>query len=255
MHLKKTILASSLASLLSSPTMAIVNMEDLHTGKPRDGFSGNVLLSLTSSSGNVDKEDYSVGSRLQWHREPRTQFLIFNASYGKVDGVKNTQKTFLHLRHIEHLRERLAAEAYLQQDTNEFARLDYRRLYGGGLRLTLLEEEQQGNIYLGLGAYHAQEKISGDPPDAGKYSEWRASSYLILTYQASANTVLASTTYYQPKFGATSDYRALQQAAARVRISDRLALVVSADYSFNSRPPEGVSKRETTYRTSLSVDF
>ena len=256
MTCKKCLILPLAVLLFGSATgHAIVNMEELHTGKPRDGFTGNILLSMTNTSGNVDKEDYSFGTRLQWHRHIRTNFLLANAAYGKVDGVKNTEKTFLHARHIEQFRPSVAAEGYIQQETNEFARLDYRRLYGGGLRFTLLEEEEVGNIYLGLGAYYSQEKISAGYPDAGKDDEWRASTYLILKYQLTEDTVLASTTYYQPAFSEWGDYRALQQAAVRVRMTDRLSLVVSADYQFNSHPPEGVEKREVTYKTALSFEF
>lgn len=256
MHSKRAILPALVLGLASAHSAhAITSMEDLHTGSPQEGFSGNVVLSMSNASGNVDKEDYSLGSRLQWHQNITTNYLLASGAYGKVDGVKNTEKTFLHARHIRQFLPHTAAEGYIQQETNEFARLDYRRLYGAGLRFSVYEQDNKGNIYLGLGAYYSQLKISDGFPDAGTENEWRASSYLILKYQATANTVLASTTYYQPAIGEWSDYRALQQAAAQVRLSERLSLIVTADYTFNSRPPEGVVKREAIYRTSLSVEF
>ena len=234
---------------------AIVSMEDLHTGKPKEGFTGNIQLSMSSTVGNVDKQDYSLGSRLQWHENISTSYVLLNGAYGEVEGVKNTENTFLHARHVRQFRPKLAAEGYIQQETNKFARIDYRRLLGGGLRFTVFEQEETGNAYLGLGAYYSQQKISAGEDDAGTDSQWRASSYLILKYQATENTVLASTTYYQPAFGDMSDYRALQEAAVRVRMSERLSLILSANVRYDSEPPDGVEKREAVYQTGLSVEF
>lgn len=234
---------------------AIVNVEDLHTGSPKEGFSGNVLLSMAKYSGNVEKQDYSLGSRLQWHQNASTNYLILSGDYGEVETVKNTEKTFIHARHIQQFRPTIAAEAYIQQETNKFSRIDYRRLLGAGMRFTLFEEDNTGNAYLGLGAFYSTQKISSGEVDSGTDDQRRASSYLLLKYQATDNTVLASTTYYQPVLGDAGDFRALQEAAMRVRLSTRLSLVLSANIRYDSRPPVGVDKQDSTYKTALSVEF
>lgn len=248
-----TLLSGSLLYTVSAH--AIVSMENLHTRKPKEGFSGNVELSLSNTSGNTEKEEYSLGSRIQWHQGEMTDYLLLSGNYGKSAGVKNTDNSFAHLRHIQQFRPTTAWEAYLQAERDEFARLIYRGLAGGGLRFTLYEQENLGAAYLGLGGYYSEERIDETYADAGTETLWRGSSYLLLKYQATPNTVLASTTYYQPSVEGADDYRLLEQAALKVKLTDILSLIVSADYRFDSAPPIGVEKRDVTYKTTFSLEF
>ncbi len=249
------ILSTIACTLFASGAHAIVNMEDLHTGEPQEGFSGQVELSLNNSSGNTDKQAYSLGSRLQWHQAQLTNYLLLSGSYAESNGVKDTEKGFLHARHMHGLSPLVTAEAYAQTEYDKFARLEFRGLLGGGARFTLLPRAQKGEAYLGLGAYYSEERIDENFADGGSETLWRANSYLVLKYQASDNTTLISTTYYQPAVKETGDYRAMEQAAMKVKISDMLSLVIAVDYRLDSRPPISVEKEDVNYSTSLSLEF
>lgn len=234
---------------------AIVSMEGVHTSKPKEGFSGNVELSVSNSSGNTEKEEYSLGSRLQWHQGASTDFLLLSADYAKSAGIKSSDKAFAHLRHIQQFYPTLAWEAYLQIEKDQFARLEYRGLVGGGLRFTLYEVENSGSIFFGLGAYHSEERIDNSYADAGTETLWRGNNYLLLKYQLNPDTALMSTTYYQPASGNPDDYRMLEQAALKVKLTELLSLVVSYNLRFDSDPPLGVEKRDATFKTSFSLEF
>ena len=244
-----------LFTLLSGSAHAIVNMEDLHTGEPSAGLSGQLELSLSNSSGNTEKQEYSLGSRLQWHQNQITNYLLLSGSYAESNGVKDTEKGFLHARHMHGLTPFVTAEVYAQTEYDKFARLEFRGLLGGGARLTLLPRAEKGEAYLGLGAYYSEERIDDSFADGGRETLWRANGYLVLKYQASDNTTLVSTTYYQPALKETRDYRLMEQAAMRVKVNDTLSLILSVDYRLNSRPPLGVEKADLNYRTTLSLEF
>ncbi len=239
----------------SAAAEAIVNIESLHTGKPKEGFSGNVELSISNTSGNTEKEDYSLGTRLQWHKHKVTDYLLIRGAYGESAGIKTTENSFMHARHIYQFQPRVAAEAYVQAEQDTFARLEFRGLAGAGGRFTLYEQASQGVIHLGLGAYYSEERIDDRYPDGGTENIWRGSSYLILKYQASENTALVSSTYYQPAVEGADDYRMLEQAAMKVKLNDTLSLVLSADYRYDSKPPIGVEKRDIRYTTAFSLAF
>ncbi len=249
------LLAASTLLFLSGNTFAIVSMESIHTSKPKKGFSGNVELSISNSSGNTEKEEYSLGSRLQWHQDEMTDFLLLSADYAKSSGVKSSDNAFAHLRHIQQFYPSVAWEAYLQVEKDQFARLEYRGLTGGGLRFTLFEEENIGAVFFGLGAYYSEERIDDSYADAGTETLWRGNSYLLLKYQLNPDTVLMSTTYYQPASGNPDDYRLLEQAALKVKLTDLLSLLLSYDLRFDSEPPLGVKKRDATFKTSFSLEF
>lgn len=255
MQLRKCYYPILVALLGSSNAHAIVSMEGLHTGSPKEGLSGNVELSLSNTSGNTDKEDYALGARLQWHKDKITDYLLLRGAYGESAGVKSTENSFFHARHIYQFRPRLAAEGYVQAEQDTFARLEYRGLAGGGGRYNLYQKENIGIAFLGLGAYYSEERIDDSFLDGGTDTLWRASTYLILKYQATTNTVLISSTYYQPSFEGADDYRLLEQAAVKVKLNDSLSLIVSADYRLDSEPPIGVEKEDITYSTSFSLEF
>lgn len=255
MQLRKCYYPILVALLGSSNAHAIVSMEGLHTGSPKEGFSGNVELSLSNTSGNTDKEDYALGARLQWHKDKITNYLLLRGAYGESAGVKSTENSFFHARHIYQLQPRLAAEGYIQSEQDTFARLENRSLAGGGARFTLFQKEERGVVFLGLGAYYSRERIDDNFPDGGTVDLWRASTYLILKYQATPNTALVSSTYYQPSFEGADDYRLLEQAAMKVKLNDSLSLIVSADYRLDSEPPVEVEKEDVTYTTSFSYEF
>lgn len=251
----KQILPLILTLVFSQTANAIVSMESLHTGSPKEGFSGKVELSLSSTSGNTDKKDYALGSRLQWHKDKITDYLLLSGDYGESGGVKTTENSFLHARHIYQFWPRLAAEGYIQAEQDTFARLEFRGLVGAGGRYTLYQRDSRGMIYLGLGAYYSEERIDDSYPDGGTDKLWRGSTYLILKYQATKNTTLVSSSYYQPAFDGADDYRMLEQAAMKVKLNDILSLVISADYRYDSQPPIGVEKRDVTYTTAFSLEF
>lgn len=249
------VITASLFLALSSNVHAIVSMESVHSNKPKEGFSGNVELSISNTSGNTEKEEYSLGSKLQWHQGEMTDYLLLSADYAKSAGVKSSDNGFAHLRHIQQFQPSVAWEAYLQVEKDQFSRLEYRGLAGGGLRFTLLEKESRGAIYLGLGAYYSEERIDKSYADAGTETLWRGNSYLLLKYQINPDAALMSTTYYQPASGNPDDYRMLEQAALKVKLTDRLSLIVSYDLRFDNDPPLGVEKRDSTFKTSFAVDF
>ncbi len=244
-----------LTLLANNSAYGIVSMEGLHTGTTKEGFSGNIELTLSNTSGNTEKQDYALGSRLQWHQDKITGYLLLRGAYGESGGVKSTENSFVHARHIYQFRPRLAIEGYLQGEQDTFARLEFRGLAGGGARYTLYQQENVGLVFLGLGAYFSQEQIDDSYPDGGTESLWRASSYLILKYQASPNTALLSSTYYQPALEGAADTRVLEQAAMKVKLNESLSMIVSADYRYDSEPPTGVEKEDTTFTTSLSYEF
>ena len=185
----------------------------------------------------------------------QVNYLLLSGSYGESNGVKNTEKGFLHARHMRGLTPFVTAEGYVQTEYDKFARLEFRGLLGGGVRLTLLPRAKKGEAYLGLGAYYSEERIDNSFADGGTEVLWRANGYLVLKYQASENTTLVSTTYYQPALDETGDYRLMEQAAMKVKISDMMSLLISVDYRADSRPPLSVEKENIHYKTTLSLEF
>lgn len=245
-----------IAGMASFPAVAIVNMESLHLGQPEDGWSGRFELGASGATGNTEKWDAAAGLRLQRQEGANTNFLLLDYAYGRSLGQTYADKSFAHLRHIYQHTDVTAYEGFLQAEQNEFIRLSYRRLAGAGLRFTLSERTQQQAWFLGLGTFYVREKIFDPTPDEDEIEKsWRGNLYLVMKHQLSDQTRLLSSTYYQPKFSNTDDFRILEQAGLSVSLAGKLSLQLGINVSYDSEPPLGVRKTDTGYRTGISYQF
>lgn len=247
-----------IVALLAPPADAIVNTEDIRVEEPPPGFSGKFSLAVSGQSGNTDKSSVSVGGRLQWVERPRTDFIVFNYDSGKTDGVRDTNRRFVHARHILQQTPRRAWEAFAQAEENEFTRLSFRGLLGGGLRWELYRSPG-GDLALtaGSGAFYSREELAARPgtTDAGIDSLVRGNFYLVVKYRLNERVQFGSTTYYQPATSDPGDFRALEQAELIVNLARQLDLKISLELTHDSRPPQLIEKTDTLYRTGIEYRF
>lgn len=244
--------------LLASPAGAIVNTEDTRVKEPEPGFSGQFSLAITGQSGNTDKSTVSAGGRLQWHYRPVTDFIVVNHDSGKTGGVRDTNRSFLHARHIHKLTPWWAWEAFGQAEENEFTRLSFRGLLGGGVRREAFRSDDNRLVLTaGLGGFYSREELEPrtGATDAGVDTLVRGNFYFVVKYQLNEMVRLASTTYYQPATSDYRDYRALEQASLSVNLTQRLDLKISLDVAHDNRPPQFIDKTDTTYRTGIEYQF
>lgn len=243
--------------LFSNQINAIVNVEDMRVAEPSDGFSGKFDFGMAGASGNTEKSNASLGTRLQWHQGKATDFIVLNYTYGESSGVRNTNKGFLHARHVSQSWAKTAWEGFAQAEKNEFTRLSYRGLLGAGLRFSLNNENRQSALHLGLGGFYSIEELEAKTglTDDGVEKLWRANLYISYKHNLDNGVQLMSTTYYQPEIGNAADFRLSEQAALSVSLSKRMRLVLSLDVSHDSEPPQSVEKTDTSYNTRFEVQF
>lgn len=245
-----------LIALISVSAHAIVNVEELRHAPAENGFSGRFDLSISGDSGNTEKSSASIGTRLQWKQDKITNLFIMNYAYGESDNVTDTNKGFVHLRHIFQANEKHAYETFAQVETNEFARLTFRGLLGGGIRYTA-HRDDNNSIYIGAGAFHAWETLDQQPglTDDGTESFWRANLYLALNYRINTHVRAVSTTYYQPALEDVEDVRLLEEAGLKVNLADDLDLKISLEIVHDSQPPDTVKNTDISYSTGIEYHF
>ena len=244
-------------ALATSTAYAIVNVEQAIIGQPTEGMHTTLDLLANGASGNTEKSSTRIDSLSLWQHEAHTEFLQLQYAYGKSRGQVDTDSAFAHLRHRTAVTSSWGAEAFAQIGRNPFARLTQRTLLGGGARWIMFEEDKISAGYLGLGAFHEQETLTDKlgTTDQTHVSLWRFNSYLILKQQINEQVRVYNTTYYQPAFRDTSDYRILEQASMLVKLRDNLDLKLSLDIAFDSKPPQNVQKRDMVYSTGLEFSF
>jgi putative salt-induced outer membrane protein YdiY len=255
MRLLRYCQAALLLFVASAAQASIVNIES-QRGEIGEGFSGRFHFALGGASGNTDKVNLQTGTRLEWKHDATTYLSILEYNYGETNDVRDTNRAFAHLRRTVQHRERRAVEGFGQVERNEFTRLSFRGLAGGGLRLTLSRSEDF-RAYLGLGAFVVREVLDDreDVTDAGARSFVRGNFYLSLNSNLNDYTTLYNTLYYQPALDDFPDVRVLNEAGLLIQLSRQIDLRSSVQVIHQSRPPQTVDKTDITYLTGIEYRF
>lgn len=241
--------------LFSTSLFALVSIAPVDIGS-KPGMSGNISGSLSSKSGNTQKDDYSLGLRVQY--DQGSDYLVwgtFTYDYGTSNGTKNEDKTYAHVRYIHALdRSDWCTELFLQTEQDKFKAIQTRSLAGAGLRWRFFNSEDWGKGYAGLGGL--AEKIDYTHPQINANEQnSRVNSYLAYTKSFPNASKLNYIGYFQPKFDQVSDYVSFQTLELIVPIYGKLNLSLSAKYAYDSRPPIGIQKKDTAFMTTLLWEF
>jgi putative salt-induced outer membrane protein YdiY len=239
-----------LALCASKPALAIVNIEDIRAKTPPEGVSGRFDLSATSLSGNSSGLHVSTGGRVNWKRGEVLDFVVGSYDFGETSGVRDVDKSFLHGRHVVTLNPRWAWEGFGQIEQDQFRRLNYRALLGGGVRRTLMKTDDKA-AWFGIGAFYSTEELSGD----GTENRWRANLYLVWKHALGTHTHFATTTYCQPAVNDVTDYRLSEEAGLTVSMTRTLDLAVTLNVYHDSQPPAGVKQTDVSFTTGIKYRF
>ena len=237
--------------------MAIVNVEDMMINEPEPGVSGQVDASVNGTSGNSNTVQASGGARVQWQHGAYTDIGMVNYAYGKSQGRSNVNQGFAHLRHRLHLSRQWGVEVFLQAQKNDFTRLLFRGLAGGGLRWRIGGKSQRVAVYTGAGAMYAVEryKAQAGTNDARSTNTIRGNFYLVLKYRLNDHVRFLSTTYYQPRFSYPADFRMLEDAAMNVNLIKSLDFRTTLQVQHNNRPPQGIKRTNLIYASGIEYHF
>ncbi|MFT7860628.1 MAG: DUF481 domain-containing protein [Sulfurimonas sp.] len=233
---------------------AVVTIAPVEIGND-PGVSGSVELSIANARGNTDKDEYKGGVKVQYdNNSSYVTWAQASANYAEVDGKKNTNKTYMHLRYIHtfYKQKDLIYELFGQSQTNEFTKVENRFLLGGGYRYHLLDE-LMGKVYLGAGAFY--EHINYTTQIDEQENNLRANLYLSYTNQFGDDAKLSYIGYYQPKFSSFSDYIITNTVELEVHVYKKLFISLQVNYDYDSKPAREVKKDDFTQTTSLVYKF
>jgi hypothetical protein len=197
----------------SSPVRAIVDIENARISQDNPAFQARLNTSVSGKSGNSDSRKSSLGGRLQWANVDSINFIIFDAEKGESSGISDSNKKFVHARHIRRISRSYDYELFAQLESDEFTRLASRRLAGGGARTELIASTTAHSMYLGIGLFASVEKLDerAGTLDAGSYHDIRTNIYLLNEHRVTENAVIKNTLYYQPNIDTGEDYRLLEK--------------------------------------------
>ena len=255
--LRATVLAAILAAALPTLVAAQVNVEALRTDDPPIGRSGSIGGDFSIRTGNVDFIAFDLRARIYDVTATQTRLVVGNGGVGFLDRSRFSSSGLLHYRRtFTAISPRYSPEWYGQLNYDRAQELTFRAVGGGGAR-TSFASGAWGQFGAGSGLMLEFERLSV-PSTAihrDQTLEVRWSSFLTLRVVPTPTLVITSTTYLQPALDTFSDYRALENLRIAASITDTLALTVSFDVRYDSRPPDTIVGLDTSLRTGVTYTY
>jgi hypothetical protein len=239
-----------------SPVRSQVNIEKMREDGAEKGFSTDLNLVFSTRSGNVDITELGLSLRQDYVAQKSKSFLIVHGLYGWKDGDAFSNEGLLHLRHVRKDWRTVAPEFFTQVNYDKARLLEFRSLGGGGVRIRFFEGER---LQMAWGtAYMVEYERFDLSPEAwhqrtGTYHRW--SNYVSLKADLGEMTTIAWTTYLQPRFDDFGDLKTLNDGELETDLVGQLALTVTVRLRYDSRPPDGIEKRDTLLMMGLRVEI
>jgi len=260
-----TVLRTVAAIILIVATVAVVpgtaagqvNVESLRPDDLPLGRSGEIGGDLSARAGNVDFVALDLGARLYDVREGSTRLIVASGGIGFLDRSRFASAGLLHYRRTyTSLHPNVSPEWFGQINYDRPLLLNLRLVAGGGVHGEF-EDGTWGEFGGGSALMLEQEWLSLPDTAAhpGQTLALRWSNYLSLRVIVSETTVITSTSYIQPDLGAFSDYRVLENFRLSTKITDELALTVSFDLRYDSRPPDALDALDARLRTGVTYSY
>lgn len=239
--------------ILNQYLLAIVSKAPVEIGD-KAGLHANVALSFETKRGNTHKDNYKASIKVSY--DDNSSFVTWSelsGEYGEVNEVQDTNKLYLHLRHIHAItKEDIRSELFGQIEEDRFKLIKNRSLAGMGVRFKIFEIFKDARGYLGLGGFY--EKVNYTTLDAQE-TNIRLNSYFAYTTVFGDDSELTYSLYYQPKFDDFKDYAQSHKLQLQVHIYQALFLSFQVEYAFDSQPVAGVEDYDVTQTTSFIYKF
>lgn len=247
------------AALLGSAPLSLegqVNVEALRRDDPPLGRSGTLGGDLVIKTGNVDFVQIAFGARMYRVSESATTLLVGDGGIGLLGGSRFASSGLFHFRQTFGPDRRISPEWYGQINYDRSQLLDFRMVAGAGGRTSFARGEW-GQFGAGSALMLEYERL--DLPETALHkdqtAELRWSNFATLRVVAGQNLVVTSTTYVQPVFGDFGDVRMLENLRIATSVTDALAITISFDLRYDSRPPDDIGSLDTSLRTGVTYTY
>ena len=240
----------------ASPARAQVNIEVLRRDDPPLGRSGSLGGDFTLRTGNVDYVQLGFSGRHYVVTDNQTRLIVGNGGIGLLGRNRFASSGLLHYRRTYNPRDWVSPEWYGQANYDRAQLLSFRVVGGGGIR-TAVVRGPWGQFGAGMALMLEHERL--ELPDSALHPHQttavRSSSFLTLRVVSEGGFVVTSTTYLQPELRALRDVRVLENVRLASPISQKIALTVSFNLRYDSRPPDGVRRLDTALRMGVTYTY
>ena len=242
-------------SIFYSSLFAIINISPNEVGL-RPGVSGYVQAAVNNQRGNTYKDEYNLASRISYdNNKSYVTWIDFNYAYGTAQGIENENKAYAHYRFLHTMyTEDWNWELFVQNEGDDFRKIQRRLLGGTGVRWRFLNSQAFGRIYLGVGGYYEYLNYTTPSVNPVEHNS-RMNLYIAYTKKFGKDARVSLASYYQPKMNAIADYYTYSGVSLLFYVYGAIYLKMEVHYTSDSMPAIGVKRDDFQHKASIGWKF
>jgi hypothetical protein len=240
----KYILKSLIITLIVQISFAQVNTETMRETNPKKEFRSKAKFDFGYEKSKDEIFDILFTLRSDYYiPENLHSFLILNYQNGfkSEQNEKNIimNKGFGHLRITKQIFSNLNIEFFSQVGFNDFLSIKERKLYGTGLRTTIIKKDKVKS-YIGTGMMKEYEVY--DIKDESIQLLNRLTNYLTINIHFNDDISFKNISYYQPSIINGNDFRVLVDNEIKFKINNKSSINMTINYRFDNEPHGNIGK-------------
>ncbi len=251
------------AVFVFSGTKGQINTEKFRKHNNEKGFIFNTNFRMGYSSGNSSYTTSNGVFRVDYNGNKNDVFLVASYDYRETNTEMVSHKGFVHLRGIHKLNSKIAMEAFVQEEFNEFILIKDRKIFGGGARIQLFDFKSKNDTLTGLksnfgvgGMFeHEVYNVADQENPEIVLNPFRITSYLTLDWAISNRVSCWAICYYQPNVSKFSDFRSIVETGMEIWIIGKLYFTFDLSYRYNNEPVGDVKKYDVLLKNGLRFSF
>lgn len=221
----------------------VVNVEGKRQSD-ENGWSGTIEFSFDYNDSEQIDWEFNNTSHLQWDNDTWSLLLLNEINLDRAGEVDFENDGFQHLRLSKHFNENYTAETFIQNQFDPVRKIENRKLFGSGIRLSLSD----GN-FLGVSSFYEIETLTDNIIN----KDIRLSSYLQLDFEISEKIQILSTSYLQPNIKQFSDFKLSNESQLNFELTKNLSFTNTIEMIYDSYPANGV--KEFSYRLQNGIQY
>ena len=257
MYSQKSLRCLGIVVLLCFSSMLcgqIFNIEKRRIASDLAGaWLGSANMSFAGSKSTKSTVSIAAGTLIEYKSRDTNNLWLFITDFRLVTGdrEKFADNGFAHFLYNYKLSKAIRWEIFTQLQYNSLTLLQRQVLIGTGPRFKLTQYET-AKFYFGAAYVYEYEEVSDTTM---LHHDHRASSYFTFTLSPEETVSFISTTYVQPLLTNFDDFRISNETNLSLDITRKLALNVTFQYFYDSRPPVGVPKNIYSFSNGIYLEF
>jgi hypothetical protein len=232
-------------------TAQTIIVENIKLNDDSLGWQGLINFNFYASKNKSELVKSDLGTNFQF-RKGANIFKSFN-NYKIVftDNEDIEEKAFQQFRYNYLLSDNMVLEAFVQAQTDQILRIDFRGLAGGGPKLRIISKDKLVFACAAIYMYEYEEEKDTNII----HRDHRLSLNYFLSLKLGSHLTLNQFSYYQPRINYFKDFRISSGLFVNIKLSRHFLFNLAATTTYDKMPVIDPDISNFTYQVSNGLSY